>query len=180
MSQIRSFNHYSLYNTRMNQQLLNCCLLLTPEQCLQSTHSFFPNVIAYWNHLLFGDLILLRRIVSNNVAGLTVDVLEGCPVARSPNDVYGTALEDLVVLRTRLDGIIDNVINTLTETDLSKVIHYQTTEGLAVSARIGDVLQHMFNHQTHHRGQLTCVLSQFNIDFGCTDLPALVPEMSVS
>jgi len=30
---------------------------------------------------------------------------------------------------------------------------------------------HMFNHQTHHRGQLTTLLSQLGYDPGITDLP---------
>ena len=32
---------------------------------------------------------------------------------------------------------------------------------------------HLFNHQTHHRGQLTTLLSQLGIDPGVTDLPML-------
>ena len=30
---------------------------------------------------------------------------------------------------------------------------------------------HLFNHQTHHRGQLTTLLSQLGLDIGSTDLP---------
>jgi uncharacterized damage-inducible protein DinB len=35
---------------------------------------------------------------------------------------------------------------------------------------------HVFNHQTHHRGQITTLLSQFGIDVGITDLVAIVPD----
>jgi uncharacterized damage-inducible protein DinB len=35
------------------------------------------------------------------------------------------------------------------------------------------LVTHMFNHQTHHRGQITTLLSQFGIDAGVTDLPAM-------
>ena len=38
------------------------------------------------------------------------------------------------------------------------------------------VLMHFFNHQTHHRGQVTTLLSQEGIDVGVTDLLMLVPE----
>jgi len=31
----------------------------------------------------------------------------------------------------------------------------------------------IFNHQTHHRGQLTTLLSQFGVDIGTTDLPLM-------
>jgi uncharacterized damage-inducible protein DinB len=57
---------------------------------------------------------------------------------------------------------------------------YHTTEGDEITKVAADVTQHLFNHQTHHRGQLTCILSQFDIDYGCMDLPVIVPEGSIS
>jgi uncharacterized damage-inducible protein DinB len=38
---------------------------------------------------------------------------------------------------------------------------------------------HFFNHQTHHRGQLTALLSQCGKDYGVTDLiwlPEVLPR----
>jgi uncharacterized damage-inducible protein DinB len=32
-------------------------------------------------------------------------------------------------------------------------------------------ITHFFNHQTHHRGQLSTLLSQAGLNFGATDLP---------
>jgi uncharacterized damage-inducible protein DinB len=39
------------------------------------------------------------------------------------------------------------------------------------------LLMHVFNHQTHHRGQVTTLLSQFGVDYGSTDLVVLVPNV---
>lgn len=47
-----------------------------------------------------------------------------------------------------------------------------------ITKAVADITQHIFNHQTHHRGQLTCVLSQLGIDYGCMDLPVIVAEGS--
>ena len=33
------------------------------------------------------------------------------------------------------------------------------------------LVTHMFNHQTHHRGQVTTLLSQMGLDVGSTDIP---------
>jgi len=38
------------------------------------------------------------------------------------------------------------------------------------------LLQHFFNHQTHHRGQFSTLLHQPDVDVGVTDLLALIPE----
>jgi uncharacterized damage-inducible protein DinB len=40
----------------------------------------------------------------------------------------------------------------------------------------GPLLQHFFNHQTHHRGQVTTLLCQSGVDVGVTDLLALIPQ----
>lgn len=37
------------------------------------------------------------------------------------------------------------------------------------------LVTHMFNHQTHHRGQVTTLLSQMGFDVGSTDIP-FMPE----
>ena len=41
----------------------------------------------------------------------------------------------------------------------------------------GFCVTHFFNHQTHHRGQVTTLLSQLGRDYGATDL-ILLPEVS--
>jgi len=38
------------------------------------------------------------------------------------------------------------------------------------------LLVHFFNHQTHHRGQATTLLSQAGVDIGVTDLLSLIPQ----
>lgn len=38
------------------------------------------------------------------------------------------------------------------------------------------ILLHFFNHQTHHRGQITTLLSQLNVEIGITDLLILIPS----
>jgi len=77
-----------------------------------------------------------------------------------------------------VDKLILRFCDNLTDNDCDDVISYKTTEGLAITKAVADVTQHIFNHQAHHRGQLTCVLSQFDVDYGCMDLPVIVSEDS--
>jgi uncharacterized damage-inducible protein DinB len=41
---------------------------------------------------------------------------------------------------------------------------------------LGALVQHFFNHQTHHRGQVSTLLFQAGVDVGVTDLNALIPN----
>ncbi|HEX8777993.1 MAG TPA: DinB family protein, partial [Rhodanobacter sp.] len=55
-------------------------------------------------------------------------------------------------------------------------LRYTNSTGESHTKPAGLVLRHVFNHQTHHRGQVTTLFSQLGIDIGVTDLSALIPE----
>ena len=168
----------ALYNQRINEQLMANCLALSNELLEKETHSFFPNIMSYWNHILFGDLILLRRLALNHIARLTPQTLSALPTPESPQDIYCRKLSDFAYLRSQVDELIIQYCTNLTDDDCERFINYTTTEGESITKAIADVTQHIFNHQAHHRGQLTCVLSQFGVDYGCMDLPIIVSEGS--
>ena len=178
MSLVKNFKMMSLYNKRINDQLMTSCLGLSNDLLEKETHSFFPNIISYWNHILFGDLILLGRLALNHIGQLSPQDLSAFPTPTSPQDIYYNNLSDIAVLRKMIDELIIQYCAHLTDEDCEKFITYTTTEGLPVTKAAADITQHIFNHQTHHRGQLTCVLSQFGVDYGCMDLPAIVAEGS--
>lgn len=178
MSLAKNFKMMSLYNKRMNKQLMTSCLTLPAELTERETKSFFPNIISYWNHILFGDLILLRRLAANEVGQLNSTDLEKLPTPHSPQDIYHHDIVELASLRQQVDELIEYYCASLTEEDCEEFITYTTTEGDLITKAVTDITQHLFNHQTHHRGQLTCVLSQFGVDYGCMDLPVIVPEGS--
>ncbi|PKI15951.1 DinB family protein [Colwellia sp. 12G3] len=178
MSLTKNFRMMALYNQRINVQLMDSCLALSIDLLEKETHSFFPNIINYWNHILFGDLILVGRLALNEIANLTPQDLSTFPTPQSPKDIYCSKLSELAVLRGQVDELIIQYCLNLSEADCDKFIAYTTTEGDSVTKAVADVTQHLFNHQAHHRGQLTCVLSQYGVDYGCMDLPVIVSEGS--
>lgn len=58
----------------------------------------------------------------------------------------------------------------------ARPLSYTNSAGESHTKPAGLVLRHVFNHQTHHRGQVTTLFSQLGIDVGVTDLSALIPE----
>jgi uncharacterized damage-inducible protein DinB len=180
LSLSKNFRMMSRYNQRINTQLMNSCLALSNDLLEKDTHSFFPNIISYWNHILFGDLILIGRLALNEIGKLSTQDLSVFPTPKTPQDIYYNRLSDIAVLREQVDALIVQYCTNLTEEDCEKFITYTTTDGVYITKAVADVTQHIFNHQTHHRGQLTCVLSQFGVDYGCMDLPVIVSEGSRS
>ena len=166
----------SLYNSRMNAQLLRCCKTLPSDKLEQNTHTFFPIIISYWNHILFGDLIMLNRLVENETSALRPADLAFFPTPTNTRDIYFVDIQEIEIVRKKLDKLIVEWCSTLSYQDCENTLRYTTTEGVEMSKTTADVVLHMFNHQTHHRGQLTSILSLYGADYGCTDLLVIVPE----
>jgi uncharacterized damage-inducible protein DinB len=57
---------------------------------------------------------------------------------------------------------------------LSSTMRYANTRDVQRAHPAWQALTHFFNHQTHHRGQVTTMLTQQGVDVGVTDLIALV------
>ena len=53
-------------------------------------------------------------------------------------------------------------------------------KGIEANKQLSHVLLHFFNHQTHHRGQATTLLTQAGADVGVTDLLMLVPNATAA
>lgn len=64
-------------------------------------------------------------------------------------------------------------LDTLKDTDLSKEIEYTSSEGARYASRIGDVILHVHNHSTYHRGQLARLVKECGGTPAVTDLIAL-------
>ena len=61
-------------------------------------------------------------------------------------------------------------VNGLKEADLTKVISYTTTEGKNYSTPLWQMMQHLVNHATYHRGQIVTMLRQLGVKPANTDM----------
>jgi len=86
-------------------------------------------------------------------------------------------LETLKSERTKIDQIIIQWINDLSETDINDTISYKNIAGVFFRKDFSSLISHLFLHQVHHRGQATTLLSQAGIDFGDTDIIEIVGDV---
>ena len=80
--------------------------------------------------------------------------------------------------RTRLDAMIVGLGAELKPSDLEQALAYRNSRGQALHTHFGSVLLHLFNHQTHHRGQASTLLTQAGADIGVTDLLELIADLA--
>ena len=85
--------------------------------------------------------------------------------------------DDFAALRAHralLDAALEDWVAQLPADFPMRTMRYANTRGVQRAHPMWQALTHLFNHQTHHRGQVTTLLYQAGVDVGVTDLIALV------
>ena len=163
------------YNTWMNAKLYGCAKELSSDELRADRGAFFGSVLGTLNHIAVADRIWLQRFSEHPSGHEALSAVRLLPRPKSLNEILFSDLDELSEHRTMLDGVIERWAESLTDADLSQVLCYPTLKGSRVCKRFSGLVLHFFNHQTHHRGQATTLLSQFGKDVGVTDLLTLVP-----
>lgn len=163
-----NFRRYARYNAWINQGLLNASLSLPVAQQDADQQVFFNSITGSWNHIMVGDLLWLNRL--RRIFSILDDSLDNWPKPNSLSQILYPELQQLVQPRQQLDELIIQWCDFLRESDCEDRLEYHNSQGVLQMQPLPIVLQHLFNHQTHHRGQITALLSQQGIDYGPTDL----------
>ncbi|MBO0494499.1 DinB family protein [Pseudomonas sp. Marseille-Q1929] len=174
MNRIEHITLMASYNQWMNQKVYDAASHLTDAQLLEDRRAFFGSILGTLNHLALGDTVWLKRFAQHPAGYLALVPLEAVAM---PSDLKHLAFADLRTLaayRVWLDRLIIDWVNTLQAPELDQRLHYHNMRGVAANKDFSSLLLHFFNHQTHHRGQVTTLLSQAGVDVGDTDLLALI------
>ena len=150
------------YNQWMNQRLYQLVATLSDEQRKEDLGAFFGSIHHTLNHLLLGDQAWLQRF-------------QGQPVTmKSPRDIVHDDFGLLEQARQEMDEQILAWAQALaTRYDNEQLRFYSVTYQKEIVMPLFAAVMQFFNHQTHHRGQITTLLSQMNLDIGVTDLPVM-------
>ncbi|WP_343732202.1 DinB family protein [Duganella sp.] len=177
MSTPEYFALLARYNADMNQKLYDAAAQLPPDEFTADRKAFFGSLCGTLNHLLTADTIWLRRFSAHPAGFAALQAAKALPQPTSLTHAFGTELATLRAYREQLDAIILAWVPQLTEAELARTFEYRSMRGDAYRRHFGSVLLHFFNHQTHHRGQASTLLSQAGIDIGVTDLLVWAPEL---
>lgn len=162
------------YNRWMNQKLYAAAARLDAAALRADRGAFFGSVLGTLNHLVVGDRIWLARFATHPCAHAALDPVRRLPVPRALDQILFPDLSALAQHRELLDEVICAWADALHERDLDHLLRYANSRGVVSTRRFAHLVMHFFNHQTHHRGQITTLLSQAGQDVGVTDLLALI------
>ena len=170
------FQLMASYNAWMNAKIYKCASELSAEEMCADKGAFFGSVLGTLNHIVVADRIWLKRFAQSSSAHESLKPVRLLPFPGSLNEILFSDITELSAHRTMLDGVIERWVGSLTDSELSQVLCFTTMKGDRICKRFSGVLLHFFNHQTHHRGQATTLLSQFGKDVGVTDLLVRLPN----
>lgn len=176
MNRVEHVRHMATYNQWMNRNLYTAAAQLPPAELTADKHTFFGSIIGTFNHLVIGDLIWLRRFANHPRQYPQLQNIAHFPHTNQLNQTIYNDLPSLLTLRSNLDELILDWTGSIEEADLDVSVSYFNLQGIETKKNFFALLMHFFNHQTHHRGQITTLLSQSGIDYGDTDLNLLVPN----
>ena len=148
MSTPSYFQTLARYNQWANERLYAACAELGDADYRAPRQAFFGSIHGTLNHLLVADRIWMGRLEGPE-SGL-----------KQLNEILYEDFAALRAARVAEDRRIVHFVDGLRQEALDGALVYKTLTGVSQATPLAWILAHLFNHQTHHRGQTHGLLSQ--------------------
>lgn len=138
------------YNTWQNTSLVTAAGGLTHAARHKDRGAFFQSIAATLNHLYWADALILQRLKGNERPEETIK-----HSLTSPSD-----WECFEIMRSKRNEEIEEWAALLVDTDLDGIVVWYPGDGSTRIERQKTLcVVELFNHQTHHRGQIHAMLT---------------------
>jgi len=154
------------YNQWANERIYNACEQLESASYHQNRRAFFDSIHGTLNHLLLADRIWMGRIT-----GVAYEFI-------SLGDELYPTFSLLSSARQTEDVQIIAYIQDLQPEAIIAELSYSKSAGQQYCQPLWQCLTHLFNHQTHHRGQVHQMLGEANIVTPVLDMVAMLRNCS--
>jgi uncharacterized damage-inducible protein DinB len=151
------------YNTWQNDNIFGAAGRLDDENRKAHRGAFFGSIHATLNHVLWADQMWLWRFGAND---------RPAPKTITDGLAQFENWDELLAARKKFDASIEDWAGTLKESDLGGNLEWVSGgTGQNMTTPRWVAIMHIFNHQTHHRGQVHALLTTSGVKPGITDLP---------
>jgi uncharacterized damage-inducible protein DinB len=160
------------YNRWQNQNLYGVADGLTDAQRMEDCGAHFGSVHKTLTHLMWADQNWMGRFTGRPAPYFDYGAQRWPKIPReSVNLVIGW--DELKRQRAAFDRVIIDWAATVDPSWLGEVLSWTHSSGRQISKPYWMLVTHMFNHQTHHRGQVHCLLTGLGGKPDDTDIPWL-------
>jgi uncharacterized damage-inducible protein DinB len=170
-----NYRFLARYNRWFNERLYAACEQLPEQERQRDRGAFFGSLHGTLDHLVWGDATWLRRFAAQGVAFTSLaGGVHDLPPGAAQGCLGYASWSALRAKREQMDIAIEGWTHEMAPDFPLRTMRYANTKGVQREHPMWQALTHFFNHQAHHRGQVTTLLAQAGIDPGVTDLIALV------
>ncbi len=163
--EIANIRRLCRYDAWANARFLRVIEGLTDEQRARPLTSSFPTVLGTLAHIVGSDWIWLER-------------WEGRSPTAQPDWARAPSLPLLRERIVDLEARLDRFVASLDAGRVAAPFAWRRLNGQAMSAPLGDLLVHLVNHATYHRGQLTTMIRQVGGTPPGTDFSTFAAEQT--
>ncbi len=155
------------YNAWANRRSLSAAGALTAEQFTKPMGSSFTSVRDTLAHIFGAEWIWLERFQGRSPASL-------------PDTTQYPDVASLGARWGEFEPRLLDFVRGLTQSDLDRVMEYKTLKFGVYSNPLWQSMQHLVNHGSYHRGQVTTLLRQLGAQPILTDLMHFYRERAVA
>ncbi|MFP4551948.1 MAG: DinB family protein [Spirochaetales bacterium] len=156
------------YNQRANEALHDVLDGLDGDASDLATRpgtTWIGSILDVLAHVVFSDIAWMRRLWPERVSDPEL-TLPAASKFDNPFESLGSWWE----ARTRTDSYIVSVVVAVSVESLNDVVRYQNLKGEPFAQKRWECLLHVFNHETHHRGQVIQVLDEHEVENDISNL----------
>ena len=152
------------YNDLTNKDMINILKTLDSDLLTKDFGLYYKSIIGTLNHLLIGDIMWIKRFI--NFCPEISSIGESLPVLtiKDYKEIQWKTLAEFESDRYKTDNIIISVFDLISEDKYHKSFTYKNFRGEDQTKIAWKTFIHMFNHETHHRGQIAAVLDQLKVE----------------
>ncbi len=166
----RRFILLARYNALSNETLNGILSALPREELTRPRGAYFGSIMGTLGHLLSCDENWLRRFRELCGSGAPLDHPRLEPDGHVWRPAAFTTFEEFISERQTVDGIFVEWAATVDTALFDRTLAYADSEGKPLRYQFRDAAEHVFNHQTHHRGQVSQLLDELGIKHDFSDL----------
>ena len=160
---LREVSRLYAYTGWANAHMLDACATLEAESLVRDMGTSFGSVLGTLEHMFGADWIWLERWNGR------------VPVGFPAKGTYGT-VDSLRVAWAMLEDERTRFLSTLDDAKLAEPMRYRNTRGDAFEYPLGQLLMHVSNHATYHRGQVMQLVKQMGGTVKSTDYLYWLPQ----
>lgn len=163
MTRMDELRELYAYDRWANRRVLDAASRLSPEELARDLGSSFPSILATLAHVLGAEWIWLERWRGTSPPGF-------------PESWDLSSLESVRARWAEVEADQRAFVEGLDEPALDRVVAYRDTRGIPYENPLGQLLRHVVNHSTYHRGQIVTLLRQLGAEAVATDYVVYLRE----